>query len=261
MSHPQQTHPSQDHGRRDGYGQGMVTIPRQFNGPPDSGNGGWVSGLLAQAHLDHGGSSPVSVRLRMPPPLDTELDVAHEDGQTRLVDPAGQAVGTATDGAFGHEAPPFVDAKTVQRGHDAYPGFTIHPFSTCFTCGVGRSAGDGLCIFTGPVGDGLVAGPWHVHESFADEDGTTPLPISWSALDCPGGWAADFTEQAMLLGTMTAEILRRPEAGRTYHAVGRRSGRDGRKFFTATALYAPDGELLGRAEQVWIQIDPATLGS
>jgi len=47
----------------------MVTIARQFNGPPESGNGGWVSGLIAAARLEQEPAEPVSARLRMPPPL------------------------------------------------------------------------------------------------------------------------------------------------------------------------------------------------
>ncbi|MFI5427018.1 hypothetical protein [Aeromicrobium sp. UC242_57] len=54
---------------------------------------------------------------------------------------------------------------------------------------------------------------------------------------------------------MTAQVLRAPHAGEQLIAVGELDTRDGRKFLTNTALYTVDGELLGRAEQVWIQID------
>jgi hypothetical protein len=61
-----------------------------------------------------------------------------------------------------------------------------------------------------------------------------------------------------VLGRMTAEVLRAPRAGEPLVATGDLSARDGRKFFTSTALYAADGELLGHAEQVWIEIDVTT---
>ena len=48
--------------------------------------------------------------------------------------------------------------------------------------------------------------------------------------------------------------------GRTYHCVGRLSGREGRKFFTDVALYTPEGDLVGRSEQTWIQVDLADYG-
>ncbi|MFO6452747.1 MULTISPECIES: hypothetical protein [unclassified Aeromicrobium] len=238
----------------------MVTIPRQFNGPPDSGNGGWVSGLVAQARLEQGHTGPVTSRLRMPPPLDTPLAWEHDADETRLMTHGGALVGTSAPGSFTREPPPFLDATTVQAGYDGYPGFTTHPFDQCFTCGTGRGEGDGLRIFTGPVGDDLTAAPWHVHEAFGEDDGTVGVPVAWAALDCPGGWAADFSVQPMVLGTMTAEVYSAPVVGETYHAVGQLAQRDGRKFFTSTALYTPGGELVGRSEQVWIEIDVATFG-
>lgn len=239
----------------------MVMIPRQFNGPPTSGNGGWVSGLIADAFAEaHDHDGPVTTRLMIPPPLDTPLAWEHESDRTLLLTHGGAQVGSATAGAFTREPPRFVDAAEVATGLGAYPGFAHHPFDLCFTCGTARGNGDGLRIFSGPIGDGLTAAPWRVHDAFADADGTVPIPITWAALDCPGGWAADFSAQPMVLGTMTAEVLASPEAQLTYHAVGRLSAREGRKFITDTALYTPDGDLVGRAEQIWIEIDVAAFG-
>lgn len=239
----------------------MVTIPAQFNGPPGSGNGGWVSGLVAAAALEHGTPGPVAVRLQVPPPLDVPLSWEHDGDTTRLLTHGGAVVATAAPGSFRHDPLPAPSAEEVSRGHDAYPGFDQHPFGTCFTCGPDRAEGDGLRIFSGPVGDGhRTAAPWHALEAFAT-DGTIGTPITWAALDCPGGWAADFTEQPMVLGTMTAEVFSAPEPGGTYAATGDLIEQSGRKFTTATALYAEDGALVGRAEQVWIQIDPASFNA
>ena len=82
-------------------------------------------------------------------------------------------------------------------------------------------------------------------------------PVMWAAMDCPGGWAADFTKNSIVLGRMTAEVTRRPVSGEPCIATGRLHEQVGRKFFTDTALYAEDGELLGHAEQVWVLIDLA----
>ena len=54
-------------------------IPARFCGPPASGNGGWTSGHLAQL-VDP--DAAVTVRLRTPPPLDVEMDVARADDGT-----------------------------------------------------------------------------------------------------------------------------------------------------------------------------------
>lgn len=238
----------------------MVLIAKQFNGPRTSGNGGYVSGLLAQAYLAQGHRGPVSSRLTMPPPLATPLSWEHSEGVTRLLTHGGAVVGTAESGTFRRPAPRPVTTAEVEAGLAAYPGFTQHPFAGCFTCGSDREAGDGLCIFTGPIGDDLTAGPWHVHPSFADHDGRIPLPIIWAALDCPGGWSADFNRQPMVLGTMTAEVTRAPEPGEDLRAVGELASHEGRKFFTSTALHTAEGELIGRSEQIWIEIDIADFG-
>ena len=42
-----------------------IRIDRRFCGPPNSGNGGYVCGLLA-AHIDGG----AEITLRVPPPLE-----------------------------------------------------------------------------------------------------------------------------------------------------------------------------------------------
>jgi hypothetical protein len=56
---------------------------------------------------------------------------------------------------------------------------------------------------------------------------------------------------------MTGQVLRRPRPGEDLLATGRLDETEGRKYLTSTALYTRDGELLGRAEQVWITIDVA----
>lgn len=230
----------------------MVSIAQQFNGPSTSGNGGYVSGLLASA-LGHGG--PVSVMLRTPPPLETPLAWEHEDGEARLITHGGAVVGVSRPSFFEREAPAFVDAAGVEKGRKEFAGFHHHPFDRCFTCGTAREPGDGLRIFAGPVAEGITAAPWDVHEALATEKGRVPTPISWAALDCPGAWTADFSVHPMLLGTMTAEVYSAAEAGQRYHSIGRFDRQEGRKVFTSTALYSQAGELFGRAEQIWIQIE------
>ena len=55
---------------------------------------------------------------------------------------------------------------------------------------------------------------------------------------------------------MTAVCLERPRVGQPLVVVGARLREDGRKTFTATSLYDGD-RLLGRAEHVWFEVDPA----
>ena len=61
----------------------------------------------------------------------------------------------------------------------------------------------------------------------------------------------------MVLGRMTGQMLRRPRPARICSPPAASTRHDGRKFLTSTALYTRDGELLGRAEQTWIEIEIA----
>jgi hypothetical protein len=233
----------------------MVTIPSQFNGPPRSGNGGWVCGLLAEEWTRRHGPGIVTSTLLQPPPLDTTLTWEEgDDAELRLLTAGGGVVATATAGSFTADPPRPVTRAEADAGYEAYPGFESHPFDSCFTCGTAREAGDGLRLFAGPIDDGRSAGPWHVHEAFADDTGHVSVPITWAGLDCPGAWAAGFAADPWLLGRMTAEVMRIPEAEETLLATGWLRGQDGRKKFTSTALYTEDGGLVGRSEQTWISI-------
>lgn len=233
----------------------MVTIPARFNGPDHSGNGGYVAGMLA-AEL---GTDVVTSTLRLPPPLDVALswehDTHHEGEIVRLLTAGGAVVGEATPGTFVRDAPAAPVSDEAATGLAAYRGHIDHPFDHCFTCGTARAEGDGLRLFTGPVGDDRVAATWTPDAAFAGPGGCLDVPTTWAALDCPGGWAADFKQQTIVLGRMTAQVVRAPRVGEPHLSVGVLHERDGRKFHTGTALYTTGGELLGRAEQVWIQVE------
>lgn len=233
-----------------------MTIPATFNGPPTSGNGGWVCGLLAGEWIRRHGPGVVTSTLLQPPPLDTPLSWEDDGaGGLRLLTGGGAVIATATGGTFLDEPAAPVSPAEAAAGREAYAGYDSHPFERCFTCGTARSEGDGLRLFTGPIDETRTAAPWEVHDAFADEDGRVPLPIAWAGLDCPGGWAAGFGPGAMLLGRMTAEVLVRPAAGDTVLATGWMRSAEGRKRHTSTALYTADGDLMGRSEQVWIVVD------
>jgi hypothetical protein len=56
---------------------------------------------------------------------------------------------------------------------------------------------------------------------------------------------------------MTAYVETLPRVGEPHVIVGEHLGDEGRKTFTATTLYDPEQRVIGRAEHVWIAIDPA----
>lgn len=121
------------------------------------------------------------------------------------------------------------------------------PYAPCFVCGPGRP--EGLRLSPGPVAADTVAAPW------IPDTRLEPAPeIIWAVLDCPGGWAIGMLQRTVLLGTMTARVHRLPVIGEPCIAMGRLLRRDGRKAFTTTALYGGDGQLLGQADQIWIEV-------
>jgi hypothetical protein len=229
-------------------------IPSRFCGPPESGNGGWVSGHLAQ--LVPGGpfGEPVSVRLSSPPPLDRPLRVVSEgevrtvlDGDLRVAQ--GQPAPVA---AFGRDGipDPVPYAVALAAGAD-YDGLNDHPFPTCFSCGTARERGDALCLRPGPVpGDDVYAAAW-VPTEVSHE-------IVWAALDCPGAWALGVGGRPMVLGTMTAAIDRMPTVGDEHVVVAWALGSEGRKHQCGTALFRGE-ELMAHGTATWIGVDPATV--
>jgi len=113
----------------------MVTIATQFNGPDSSGNGGYVSGLLAQQHDPSG---PVTATLRVPPPLGTPLNWEASEGRTRLLTHGGTLVGAATGGTVARDVPDAPTPDQREAGRAAYPGFRPPPFDPCLPCGTQR---------------------------------------------------------------------------------------------------------------------------
>ncbi len=65
--------------------------------------------------------------------------------------------------------------------------------------------------------------------------------MTWAALDCAGGWAADIGERLMVLGTMTARLYSLPAVGEEHVVVGAARGESGRKRMSAASLYDSDG--------------------
>lgn len=225
-----------------------VTIPARFCGPPSSGNGGYVAGLVA-ASLD----GPVEVTLRKPLPLDQPLQL--EQGPPTQLHAADGLLAEARPAALEIDIPPvpaFESATTIAR---TFAGFTRHAFPGCFVCGPFRSAGDGLRIFPGRLpGSGVVAAPWVPDESLADDDGRVLPEILWAALDCPGYFAAAEDGEKAVLGRITAEVDPCITAGERCVVVGWPVGRSGRKLHAGTAVVDESGTLRGRSLQTWIVV-------
>lgn len=223
-------------------GLGMI-VPARFNGPPGSGNGGWCAGAFAAAAGARPGGPPHQVTLRVPPPLETPLEL--RDGSVWADRTLVAEVTEAADAGPGVPGVPFAEAVTASRG---YPGFTAHPFPGCYVCGPDRAPGDGLRIFPGPLPGDRTAAPWTVPGE------VTPETV-WAALDCPGGWTAIGSGgRPYVLGRITAAVGALPGPGTECVVAGALSGVDGRKATVDSALYGPDGERLAYARATWLAL-------
>ncbi|HET7647862.1 MAG TPA: hypothetical protein VFK17_04780 [Gaiellaceae bacterium] len=213
-----------------------IVVEPRFRGPEQSGNGGYCSGLFALAH----GGDVVEVTLRLPPPLETPLELV--DGRIM----AGEdVVAEVRDAELGVTAPDHVSFGDAAAA--AHPDLSS-PFPSCFVCGYARGP-DALHIHAGPLADRPVfAAPWTVH------DDTVGPEFVWAALDCPGAYATGVPGRGtVVLGQLTARVDRVPEAGEDCVVVARSLGSDGRKHGALTALFTASGELLGLARALWIE--------
>jgi hypothetical protein len=237
-----------------------VTIPARFNGPPDSGNGGYTAGLVAQAL----GKGPAEVTLKAPPPLDRPLDlersgdsVVVRDGETVV------AMATAMEIHVDPPAPVGFDAAAEAGERGPFRRADRHPFPTCFVCGPARDEGDGLRVFAGPVGDeSTFAAAWTPPEPLAGPDGVLPDEIVWAALDCPtSGPIANDPEsenyRPIVLGRLAVRIDAPVVAAAPHVVLSWPLTVDGRKREAAAALYTAGGELCAISCALWIELRPA----
>jgi hypothetical protein len=226
-----------------------IVLDPRFRGPAASGNGGYTCGLVA-GFLD----GIAEVTLRRPPPLGRPLAVARE-GENVIVTDDGLVIAEGTAARLDLDVPPAVPYEQATHASAGYRGFESHAFPTCFVCGPERAPGDGLRIFAGPLdGRAGVAAPWIPANDLADAEGIVRPEFVWAALDCPGAFAAGFGDrEALLLGRLAAEIRAPVRSGERYVVLGWPLGREGRKLYAGTALFAASGELCGLARATWIE--------
>jgi hypothetical protein len=229
-----------------------VVIEERFCGPPDSGNGGYVCGLVAGVL-----GQEAEVTLRRPPPIGRAMVVRQSaKGGVTLFD-GEEVVAEALPGRLQIEAPDPVSFSQAGEAARHYPGFARHPFPTCFVCGPERGEGDGLRIFPGPVaGRQVFAAPWTPDPSLAGSDGLVGPEFLWAALDCPGAFAHGFPESTMVLGRLGARLLEPVRPGQQFVIVAWPEGVEGRKHFAGTALFRADAELVAVAKATWIRVVP-----
>lgn len=235
--------------------QARIVVDPRYCGPDDSGNGGYVCGLVATSAGGGAGGVAMTVTLRVPPPLATALDVDSHDGHATLRQ-GTTVIAEAAPADIDVEPVRPVPAPRAEAAETDYPGLDSHPFPRCFVCGTDREPGDGLRLRPGRLADGTgrTACTWTPDATLAGASGAVPAALVWAALDCPGGWSAEVEGRPMVLGRMTARVAAVPAVGETCVVMGRLLGGEGRKTWTASTVYGGDGRELGRAHATWIGV-------
>jgi hypothetical protein len=233
-----------------------IVIDKRFQGPPTSGNGGYVCGLLSQ-YVD---GPAVTVRLLLPTPLDTELKVRETEGGVVLLNGA-VILAEARPAKFVLEPPTCPSYEEAEAASLRYRGFASHWFPCCFVCGPDRV--DGLHVFPGPVEGGeRVACLWVPDASVASAGGSVSTEFLWAVLDCPGSFTfPQPAGEAIVLGEFQVELFGDVSVGERCVLVAWQIASHGRKHHTATALFGESGacRALGLAtfltvpEQAWRQ--------
>ena len=137
-----------------------VEVAERFQGPPGTGNGGYVSGMLASYLPESIAARGVEATLRAPTPLDVSLEVASE--ASRIAAYSGEVlIGEAIPAELDLHVPTppsYAQALAAQphsaaldpRVENVVPGGVgFHP--VCFCCGADVPEGIGLRVFAAPV--------------------------------------------------------------------------------------------------------------
>jgi hypothetical protein len=224
----------------------ILRIDRRFHGPADSGNGGYVAGLVAGAFA----GSNCTVTLHRPPPLDRELELRTTPEGAELLD-GDQRIASAVSAHLELEVPPPPSLDDARTAEARYVGHRHHHYPSCFVCGPQREPGDGLAIYPGDIG-GQVAAEWTPGADLASVDGLVRREFLWAALDCPGYWSAEQAAGVALLGRISARVDQDASAGEPLAITGWAIASEGRKHHVGTALHEPDGKLVACARSTWI---------
>jgi len=238
-----------------------VVIERRFRGPPDSGQGGYSCGLVA----DRIEGDCATVTLRQPPPLERPLTIEQLEASVRLLDGDTLiAEGVADELAL--DVPDPVSLEAARRASEQpFWDQHIHPFPGCFGCGPERRQDEAVAIWMGAAraGERLMAGLWTPSSDFAGNDGAVAKVIVWAALDCPTATGANLpTDGVSVLGRLTCQLVAPIEPGVAHTLVAWPISDDGRKHLGGAAIHDRDGRLCAYSAGLWIELrDPATMGA
>ncbi len=227
-----------------------VSIPRRFNGPLESGQGGYCAGVVA-GFLQ----GAVEVSLRRPVPLDSPLEVVREsEGSVHLLCGEALIAEARSRTEVEVEVPAPVSPREARVAATRYRGLAEGLFSRCFVCG--RAREDAFGVFAGTVeGRQLVASPWTPPSWTGDAAGRVRPEFVWAVLDCPTYFAL-YMSGALpqsVLARLTARVDAPVAAGEEHVVIAWPIEADGRKRHAGSAVLSADGEVLAVARALLIE--------
>lgn len=226
-----------------------ITVPRRFNGPRESGNGGYTSGVIA-GHLE----GPVEVSLRSPVPLDQPLELAADDEALRVLYGETLIAEARSLPELDVVVPAAVNLEEARQAAENYRAPSDGLFSNCFVCG--RAREDSFEVFAGQVeGRDVVATPWTPPAWTARDDGEVRPEFVWAVLDCPTYFACHLEGELTLsmLVRQRAQVLAPIAAGEEHVVIAWPIEQDGRKRLAGAAVLSAEGETLAMAEALMIE--------
>lgn len=230
-----------------------LSIPQRFNGPLESGNGGYSSGILAR-----GIDGPVEVSLLSPVPLDTPLEIVEDqDGSLRMLDGETLIAQARPIADLDIPVPAPVELDLARAASRHYKGPPEGIFSRCFVCGPARE--DSLGVFAGPVESrDVVASPWTPPEWTADDKGAVRPEFVWAVLDCPTYFAA-YPGEGMPLSMLVRQSTRIDApivAGAEHVVMAWPIETDGRKRHAGAAVLSAEGDVLAVSRALLVEPRP-----
>ena len=237
-----------------------IVIGRRFRGPPDSAQGGYACGLVAERVE----GSCATVSLRWPPPLERPLDIRRRDDSTVELLDGDRLVAEGGPAELRLDLPGPVSPEQAERASAECPWVDRHPFPGCFGCGPERSQDEAVAIAMGSVaGSELFAAPWIPLSEFADDNGAVAGRFVWAALDCPTAAPAVSPDTpACVLARLTGRLVAPVRPGQIHTVVAWLVSHDGRKHRGAAAIHGAKGELCAYSEGLWIELrDPSVMGA
>lgn len=229
-----------------------MRVPTWFQGPTGSGQGGWTAQRFSAAI-----GEDVSVAIRAPIPLETDLDIVAAEGAWHLVDPTAPErpilIATPWDSDAPGTTP--ISIELAAQAATGFPLFDDHPVPVCFSCGLEP---DSMQVHCGPLDDGRWATDWTVPAWATDDQGNVNNGALWAAIDCAQAWFVGNAggRKHGVTVQLAVDVTTPLVPGATYALVAWNGDYDfewdGRKRGACGAVFDSAGTCVARSRSFWV---------